>query len=247
VTSNGIQQVPVDPTLAPATNIEIKAAFEKTASFPVSDQQLRMARINGEEARLIRPITTGSIHRYKSSGRLRHEITYSGSNRFQRSSVLVGFLDKHRPQRRVDRCAWRSARPRRPMFKPAYRGGPNSTRTQHWRGGQQHNFLASIRSKIQTRTRNFCQRSGSRAFSAWGIRPTSSPLACAREPISIFDLQTPPLFRSDSPTITFSKLPEGKIRLRSNSIDGKKVVPARGPFVTLGPQGIEGRALAGAG
>jgi hypothetical protein len=52
----------------------------------------------------------------------------------------------------------------------------------------------------------------------------------------MFDLDAPPLFRSDSPTITFSKLPEGKIKLRSNSIDGEKVVPAGGALlVTLAP------------
>jgi hypothetical protein len=36
----------------------------------------------------------------------------------------------------------------------------------------------------------------------------------------------PTLFCSECPTVTFVKLPEGKIGLRSNSIDGEKVVPA---------------------
>ena len=50
----------------------------------------------------------------------------------------------------------------------------------------------------------------------------------------------PTLFCSECPTVTFVKLPEGKIGLRSNSIDGEKVVlRGRGLLVTDGPQGIE--------
>jgi hypothetical protein len=49
----------------------------------------------------------------------------------------------------------------------------------------------------------------------------------------------PPLFRSDNPTLVLSKVPSG-IKLRSNSIDGEKVVlRGRGLLVTDGPQGIE--------
>ena len=54
------------------------------------------------------------------------------------------------------------------------------------------------------------------------------------------DQNVPTLFYSDSPTVTFTKLPDGKIKLRSNSIDGEKVVPAgRGLLLTCGPQGME--------
>ena len=49
---------------ADVTNIEIKAAFEKTASLPVSDQQLRMVSINGEYN-----VGAALVHRAKTAGR----------------------------------------------------------------------------------------------------------------------------------------------------------------------------------
>ena len=53
--------------VAPAayiTNTEIQAAFEKTASLPVSDQQLRMVSINGEYN-----VGAALVHRAKTAGR----------------------------------------------------------------------------------------------------------------------------------------------------------------------------------
>jgi hypothetical protein len=57
------------------------------------------------------------------------------------------------------------------------------------------------------------------------------------------DQDVPTLFYSDSPSVSFSKLPEGQMNVRSNSIDGeRKVVPAGGALlVTLGPKGVEAR------
>ena len=46
------------------TNTEIQAAFEKTASLPVSDQQLRMVSINGEYN-----VGAALVHRAKTAGR----------------------------------------------------------------------------------------------------------------------------------------------------------------------------------
>jgi hypothetical protein len=50
----------------------------------------------------------------------------------------------------------------------------------------------------------------------------------------------PTLFRSESPTVAFSRLPNGNIKLRSNSIDSEKtVLSGRGLLIANGPQGIE--------
>jgi hypothetical protein len=52
------------------------------------------------------------------------------------------------------------------------------------------------------------------------------------------------LFPSDSPTVAFSKAEGGKIKLRSQSIDGEPVVPdGHALVVTLGKQGVEGRVV----
>jgi mannose-6-phosphate isomerase-like protein (cupin superfamily) len=51
-------------TPADITNTEIKAALEKTASPPVSDQQLRMVSINGEYN-----VGAALVHRAKTAGR----------------------------------------------------------------------------------------------------------------------------------------------------------------------------------
>ena len=50
-----------------------------------------------------------------------------------------------------------------------------------------------------------------------------------------------PLFHSDKATLVFSRLPNGGIKVSSNSLpDGEKVVlRGRGLLVTDGPQGIE--------
>ena len=40
------------------------------------------------------------------------------------------------------------------------------------------------------------------------------------ESIVIDAIDTPPLFKSDSPTVTFTRIEAGKIRLRSTSIEG---------------------------
>jgi len=44
----------------------------------------------------------------------------------------------------------------------------------------------------------------------------------------------PTLFRSENPTVAFSRLPNGGIKLRSNSIDGENVVPAGAALVEAG-------------
>jgi mannose-6-phosphate isomerase-like protein (cupin superfamily) len=49
---------------ADITNTEIKAAFDKTGSLPVSDQQLRMVSINGEYN-----VGAALVHRAKTAGR----------------------------------------------------------------------------------------------------------------------------------------------------------------------------------
>jgi mannose-6-phosphate isomerase-like protein (cupin superfamily) len=51
-------------TRADITNTEIQAALEKTASLPVSDQQLRMVSINGEYN-----VGAALVHRAKTAGR----------------------------------------------------------------------------------------------------------------------------------------------------------------------------------
>jgi mannose-6-phosphate isomerase-like protein (cupin superfamily) len=93
---------------ADVTNIEIKATFEKTASLPVSDQQLRMVSINGEYN-----VGAALVHRAKTAGRegdpvLAHtqitEVYYiisgngtlvtggtlEGAKNFPRASPLIG-------------------------------------------------------------------------------------------------------------------------------------------------------------
>ena len=56
------QTAPAAPA-ADITKTEIQAAFEKTASLPVSDQQLRMVSINGEYN-----VGAALVHRTKTAG-----------------------------------------------------------------------------------------------------------------------------------------------------------------------------------